>query len=231
MARPIDMAVIWRPWLPHHQTVTHGPICRPGGSGMITGAAIATGAGLVGFVVVASCLQRSMRAHASQLEVLACSDVLTGLYNRRLLDNLPPVFDGRPTDVWVAYGDLDKFKRVNDDLGHCAGDAVLAGIARTIADTIRPDDLVCRMGGDEFVVLLRACDETGARQVLERIQMRMSDLDMDCVGGPVTISFGLSAVGPTLVTTEAISEADRALLVAKRSGGNAVVLAPILRCS
>lgn len=200
-----------------------------GGRGMITAAVFATGTAVVGLVVVTSCLQRSMRVHAAELELLACSDVLTGLYNRRLLDNLPPVFDGRPTDVWVAYGDLDKFKRVNDDLGHCAGDAVLAGIARTIAETIRPDDLVCRMGGDEFVVLLRACDEAGARQVLERIQTRMADLDMDWVGGPVTISFGLSAVGPTLVTAEAISEADRALLVAKRSGGNAVVLAPVLR--
>jgi diguanylate cyclase (GGDEF)-like protein len=207
----------------------HGPGDRPGGLGMITGVVMATASALAGLLVFTSVQQRSLRVRARQLEALASSDVLTGLHNRRLLDNLPACFGGRPTDVWVAYGDLDRFKQVNDDLGHRAGDVLLANIAAAIADAVRPDDLVCRMGGDEFVVLLRSCDESSAHQVLARIQRRLAELGLESVGGPVTISFGLCAVGPTLVTAEAIAEADRALMMAKKAGGNTVVLAPTLR--
>lgn len=210
-------------------TGMHGPMDQPGGLGMITGVVMATAGALVGLLVFTTVQQRSLRLQARQLEALACSDVLTGLHNRRLLDNLPACFAGRPTDVWVAYGDLDRFKQVNDDLGHSAGDALLANIGGAIADAVRPDDLVCRMGGDEFVVLLQACDEPGAHQILVRIQNRLAVLGLESGGGPVTISFGLCAVGPTLVTAEAIGEADRALMMAKRSGGNAVVTAPTLR--
>lgn len=222
MARPQAGLVV-------NATGMHGVMDQPGGLGMITGVVTATASGLLGLLVFATVQQRGLRVRARQLEALACSDVLTGLHNRRLLDNLPACFAGRPTDVWVAYGDLDRFKRVNDDLGHRAGDALLANIAAAMADAVRPDDLVCRMGGDEFVVLLRACDESGAHQVLVRIQNRLAELGLESFGGPVTISFGLCAVGPTLVTSEAIGEADRALMMAKRAGGNAVVLAPTLR--
>jgi diguanylate cyclase (GGDEF)-like protein len=202
---------------------------QPGGLGMITGVVMATASALVGLLVITTVQQRGLRVRARHLETLAGSDVLTGLHNRRLLDNLPACFAGRPTDVWVAYGDIDRFKQVNDDLGHSAGDALLANIAAAIVDAVRPDDLVCRMGGDEFVVLLRACGESSAHQVLDRIRNRLAELGLESVGGPVTISFGLCAVGPTLVTAEAIGEADRALMMAKRSGGNAVVTAPTLR--
>lgn len=197
--------------------------------GMLTWAAVVTGVTVLGSFLVASHLQRTLRDHARQLEALACSDVLTGLHNRRLLDNLPACFDGRPTDVWVAYGDLDGFKQVNDELGHSAGDALLAGIGQAMANAVRPNDLVCRMGGDEFVVLLRHCDEVGAQQVLDRIRSQLAALGPEPCGVAVTISFGLCAVGPTLDTAQAIAEADRALMVAKRAGGNMVVLAPTLR--
>jgi len=197
--------------------------------GMLTWAAVVTGAMALGSLMVTSHLQRTLRDQARQLEVLACSDVLTGLHNRRLLDNLPACFDGRPTDVWVAYGDLDRFKQVNDDLGHGAGDALLAGIGQAMSSAVRPNDLVCRMGGDEFVVLLRNCDEVGAQQVVDRIRSRLAALGPTPCGDPVTISFGLCAVGPTLNTAQAIAEADRALMAAKKAGGNMVVLAPTLR--
>jgi diguanylate cyclase (GGDEF)-like protein len=196
---------------------------------MLTVTVIIGGAGLVGMLVVASCRGHRLGVHARQLELLAYCDALTGLHNRRVLDELPACFAGRPTDVWVAYGDLDRFKQVNDALGHLAGDALLAGIGGAIADVVRPDDLVCRVGGDEFVVLLRGCDAPAAELAIERIRHRLAALGWASMGYPVTISFGLSAVGPLLATAEAIGEADRALMAAKRAGGNAVVLAPTLR--
>jgi diguanylate cyclase (GGDEF)-like protein len=195
---------------------------------MVTGTVMATGAVLVGMMAVGIVQWRRWQARTRQLESLVFSDVLTGLHNRRMLGNLPSCFAGRPTDVWVAYGDLDRFKRVNDDLGHIAGDALLADIGAMISESVRPDDLVCRVGGDEFVVLLRDCDAAGARFVIERIRIRLVTMSPQ-PGCPVTISFGMCAVGPLLVTEEAIGEADRALLMAKRAGGNTVVLAPTLR--
>jgi diguanylate cyclase (GGDEF)-like protein len=199
------------------------------GAVMDTGAVVVTAAVLVGLVVVALDQRRRWQARTRQLESLVFSDVLTGLHNRRMLGNLPTCFAGRPTDVWVAYGDVDRFKQVNDDLGHVAGDALLADIGAVISESVRPNDLVCRVGGDEFVVLLRGCDAVGARLVIERIRNQLATMSPESVDFPVTISFGLCAVGPLLATEEAIREADRALLLAKRAGGNAVVLAPTLR--
>lgn len=130
--------------------------------------------------------------------------------------------------------DLDHFKRVNDEVGHLAGDAVLAAVAVMLRDSVRKEDLVGRFGGEEFVVLLpHACPEV-AHAVAERIRLSVAALSVptrDTMGRPreltgVTVSAGVSTTArfgyelPDLLVA-----ADAALLTAKSSGRNAVTFA------
>jgi diguanylate cyclase (GGDEF)-like protein len=156
-------------------------------------------------------------------------DPLTGVANRRALAALPPAFAGRRNDVWVAYGDLDGFKQVNEVLGHGAGDRVLVEVAMVITAAVRPGDIVCRVGGDEFVVLLAGCSESDAHAVAERIRRQVATLGNNQHFARCSISLGLCVAGPTLATLEAIGEADRALRMAKSAGGDQVMVAPTLR--
>ncbi|MEU6128770.1 GGDEF domain-containing protein [Saccharopolyspora sp. NPDC047091] len=130
--------------------------------------------------------------------------------------------------------DLDHFKRVNDEVGHLAGDAVLAAVAVMLRDSVRKEDLVGRFGGEEFVVLLpHACPEV-AHAVAERVRLSVAALSVptrDTLGRPreltgVTVSVGVSTTArfgyelPDLLVA-----ADAALLTAKSSGRNAVTFA------
>jgi diguanylate cyclase (GGDEF)-like protein len=157
----------------------------------------------------------------------ASSDRLTGLANRRKFDELvgqaePP---RGPRAGALVYSDLDRFKLLNDTLGHPAGDAALVHFARIIQSQIRGGDLAARIGGEEFAVWLPKADlETGFR-IAERIRIRLGTTPWDWNGRqwPLSASFGVAAcpeTGPTLKALPA--QADAALYVAKNSGRNRV---------
>jgi diguanylate cyclase (GGDEF)-like protein len=148
---------------------------------------------------------------------LALRDPMTGLWNRRALDDrLAALADaGQPVPPTVMV-DIDHFKRVNDLHGHDAGDRVLAAVAKAISDNVRECDFAARYGGDEFAVLLHGASQEVARHVAERVRTAVAgSLEL-----PVTVSIGIAEqTGDRRLTLLA---ADRALYEAKRAGRNRV---------
>ena len=180
---------------------------------------------LASMVLVGATVGRSAVDHRAA----AIIDPLTGLLNRAALDlRLPEISDTatrRDAPVTVLVGDLDHFKRINDDLGHAVGDEVLIGAAERIRDEVRVADALYRVGGEEFVVLLPATQVGAGFDVAERIR---EAIERDPINGvPVTISIGVAAAaGEEFRYTEVFARADAALLAAKKSGRNRVAVAP-----
>lgn len=149
-------------------------------------------------------------------------DALTGLLNRRGFCDLADrelVRAGRSgSALTVLYLDVDGFKRVNDTDGHLAGDALLSDVARTLEARVRRTDTAARIGGDEFVVLLPETPGAAAEVAAERVS---HGLDEMCREGswPVRFSIGLvTFVEPPESVDELLSQADRLMYSAKRSG-------------
>lgn len=169
--------------------------------------------------------QRDRLAAQARIHFLAHHDPLTGLPNRgTFLDLAEQLFaraQAETTRVALLFVDIDHFKRVNDSLGHLAGDAMLKTVAQRITDTLRVTDLVGRFAGDEFVVLLggnpeRAAIEEVARKLLEAIERPMT---LDGPSISVTSSIGI-AVYPdhTRDPAELLKQADTAMYHAKARG-------------
>jgi diguanylate cyclase (GGDEF)-like protein len=160
---------------------------------------------------------------ADRLKEKTRLDPLTGLLNRRGLElvlNRVDVGDGA-----LIYADLDKFKQLNDRLGHPAGDAALIHFARIIRDQIRTGDMPARVGGEEFAIWLPASRlETGYR-IAERIRIRLNTTPWDWQGKAwaLSASFGVAACPETSREVgDLVPQADAALYVAKNSGRNRV---------
>jgi len=165
-----------------------------------------------------------LRAMA-RTQIQAATDPLTGLLNRRMFENQARevLLDG--TAAVVAMGDLDSFKALNDTHGHDAGDRALRLFAQTLRACLRPEDLACRYGGEEFVVILPRCSLDDATSVLERVQ---EQLVLNLSQGEVpqfTVSFGVAESGADDSLEGLVRAADAALLRAKATGRNRVVVA------
>lgn len=154
------------------------------------------------------------------LMAAATTDPLTGLANR---DTLNMALAMGEEAVGVIYVDIDRFKEVNDEWGHAAGDLVLIEVARRITSACRRDDVVARVGGDEFVVLLRKVDEVIAGRICRRILDEVR-LPMLLADGPrhVSVSIGLAM---DRSFGDLVEQADRAMLAAKRQGRSRLVTA------
>lgn len=175
-----------------------------------------------------------LRSSVRQTIELAVTDGLTGLNNRRYLDNhLKTLFNraatrGRALSVCIT--DIDRFKQVNDTYGHDAGDEVLKEFARRIRSTVRGADLACRYGGEEFVVVMPDTDAAAAAMIAERlrdiIERTPFALPGSDVGLSLTASLGIATNAPGVDTPEQLlKQADKALYEAKNSGRNRVVAA------
>lgn len=173
------------------------------------------------------------RARASVNDGLrmAMIDPLTGLYNRRYaLPHLTRVAEAAKTDgsvFAVMVIDLDRFKSVNDRYGHAAGDAVLARIAQRLSDNLRTADMIARIGGEEFLVVLPDTTHTEARAAAERLCNLIKDTPVTLEDGTavaMTISIGLAFSGTALSVAALIDAADQALLRSKSSGRNRVTI-------
>ena len=164
----------------------------------------------------------------ARLEHQAQTDSLTGLFNHRRFHErlLGALQEASRTHkpVAVLMLDIDDFKRVNDVHGHGIGDELLKLLADTVRSAVRPDDVVCRLGGEEFGVVMGACDGPDATQVAGRIVKRLGELDPPGVG-KVTVSVGL-ALGPehAMNPRELAACAEAAMMTAKAQGKNRVVL-------
>jgi diguanylate cyclase (GGDEF)-like protein len=154
----------------------------------------------------------------------ASGDRLTGLLNRRGLEEVMARQGGAKAGSLI-YADFDRFKALNDALGHLAGDAALIHFARIIQGQIRGVDAAARIGGEEFAVWLPGTElESGAR-IAERIRIRLSTTSWDWQGRtwPLTASFGVAGCPETSQSLANLAgQADAALYVAKNSGRNRV---------
>jgi diguanylate cyclase (GGDEF)-like protein len=143
------------------------------------------------FAVVVIVLTRLRQAHETEHR-LARTDPLTGVANFRWLSEemQREMYANRRYGgpLSLAYLDLDDFKRVNDERGHAAGDEVLRCVASALLRALRPSDLVARIGGDEFVVLMPRTDATGAARAMERVA---EDLTASASGSPISFSVGI----------------------------------------
>ena len=177
--------------------------------------------------------QRAMieqaQRHSAESEYAAMHDALTGLPNRRnvelelarLAELTPP-----PAGTYaLAYVDLDHFKVVNDTFGHDAGDQLLVGVAEQLRAVTSLDDIVARIGGDEFLVLMRRDSAAGVAEQAERLREAIAFMRFawEAQTVPLSASVGLAIVGPGASTPVALmSLADAACADAKESGRNRV---------
>jgi diguanylate cyclase (GGDEF)-like protein len=162
-----------------------------------------------------------------QLRHQSFHDTLTGLPNRALvLDRLQVAFDQatRPrTPVSVLFLDLDRFKSVNDTLGHAAGDELLIGVAQRLRTAVRPGDTVGRLAGDEFVILCDDSSPTEAAQLAERLaEVLRQPYGLEHGEVQVTASIGLGVAEPGTDPERLLQQADAAMYRAKRQGGGMV---------
>lgn len=152
-------------------------------------------------------------------------DPLTGLQNRKGLDAALARAAASRLEGALVFADLDRFKSLNDTLGHPAGDSALVHFARILREQIRGGDVAARAGGEEFAVWLPDTGlETGVR-IAERIRIKLGTTEWAWQGRtwPLSASFGVAACPETSPTLDALySQADAALYVAKRSGRNRV---------
>lgn len=153
------------------------------------------------------------------------TDPLTSLLNRRGLSTVLDYFKAMRQPFAVLALDIDHFKRVNDNFGHDVGDEVIKKIAQALSQSARVTDVVCRNGGEEFLMLLPDTLAEEARVIAERLRNNIADSRIDTVGN-ITISVGIALWQPESSTQEqSLKQADAALYQAKNAGRNCVMLA------
>ncbi len=224
---------------PYLKNRTSGPcsaVCIPVSiAGRTIGVMHATGAdGTLPAAADVENLELSARRAAERVALLrtfersetqARTDPLTGLLNRRSLENQVRDLHNDGIPYALAYGDLDFFKALNDTHGHEAGDQALRLFSRVMRDSVRPADLVCRYGGEEFVIVLPDCGTDTAITILERVRERLALALTSGRVPPFTVSFGVADSQSADTFSEIVNHADQALLDAKAAGRNRVVLA------
>ncbi len=164
--------------------------------------------------------------------VHAVTDPLTGLYNRRYANaHLDAILDRsrqRGDELTIMMLDLDRFKSINDRYGHAAGDMVLREFSRRLQANVRGVDLVARMGGEEFMVIMPEAGPHSAAEIAERIRSATAEPPF-AVGEkgetrPVTVSIGYAVLRQRESVLELIKRADEALYASKNAGRNRVTL-------
>ena len=156
-----------------------------------------------------------VRTLADAMAELASKDSLTGLYNLRTLGEY---FDKCTGDEnWLILGDLDNFKRINDICGHMKGNDVLKQIAGVLKASVRSQDAVARVGGDEFVLLCRNVGRGHVEHLLSRILHQLSSLQFN-IPFEVGISLGATQIQPGENLSDALRRADQSMYAAKRQG-------------
>lgn len=164
-----------------------------------------------------------LKGHLNEAEELADRDPLTPLYNRRafvreLSRNLS--FAQRyGTPASLVYFDLDGFKAVNDRFGHAVGDAALKAVAHRLQSQVRETDVVARIGGDEFAVILVQADESAARAKAAQLKHAVESEPVQAGDwvSPLHITFGIRQLNPDRTAEEIMAEADAAMFAAKRA--------------
>jgi diguanylate cyclase (GGDEF)-like protein len=160
----------------------------------------------------------------AETQLQAATDSLTGLLNRRSFDQRAAGMRRQTSLLAVAMGDLDRFKLLNDTYGHETGDRALRLFAQILTESVRSQDLVCRHGGEEFVIALAGCTVQRAREVLDELRARLEAAIIVAGLPQFTVSFGVVEAGSQEDLAAVLARADAALFQAKRGGRDQIVL-------
>ena len=191
---------------------------------------------LLGLAIIASmALRRSLAREetaSTELHRIAMTDELTGLANRREalagIDRMIAAARRNHRPLTLAILDIDRFKLVNDSHGHPAGDEVIREVAEAAARIMREQDLVGRLGGEEFIIAFPDCSDSEALAACERLRQAIEQTPIVLESGTaltVTISFGVARYSNSETRTALIGRADQALYFAKKGGRNQVHVA------
>jgi len=179
-------------------------------------------------IIFANIFLGTVERLAGQLQALAIADPLTGTFNRRHMDTslgrAVAIKDRHGTPASLLLLDIDHFKRINDAFGHATGDEVLKRVAATIAGSLRETDMLFRIGGEEFAVLLPETVQASALQAAEKLRATVAAADLS-PKGPVTSSVGVAELGPGEDSHGVLKRCDDALYQAKTQGRNLVCAA------
>ena len=157
------------------------------------------------------------RKAEAYMKYLGTHDVLTGLNNRAFFDDAVKRLGSSGFDVWsIVIADLNHLKRANDELGHPAGDALIRRAAEVLQKAIGCDDLAARIGGDEFVMLLRGSDEHGADQMIHRVRKLIEVNNQFYQGSALSIAMGAATLRDVTAFGHAYRAADEAMYTNKR---------------
>ena len=164
--------------------------------------------------------EETQRRH-SRLSYAASHDAVTGLSNRRAFEEALEEWD--ESQMAMIIVDVDNFKTFNDTCGHAAGDQVLRAVADALRDNFRSDDMVCRIGGDEFAVIMQHADSS-LRGLVEKkfdsISQRLRSLDNGLP--PITLSVGVAFGDREDPDGDIYKDADKALYIVKERGRNGI---------
>ena len=177
----------------------------------------------LGFFLIVNHLLGRIRLELSRVRELSQRDHLTGAVNRRYFSELAEtelarmVRNGRA--LTLVYIDLDNFKKANDTLGHETGDRILTSVVKILTANLRRPDVVARIGGDEFLVLMPETDLEQAETVVKR-QLEICGEEIRSQGWPIGLSIGAVSCAKSCTLDELIKAADTEMYNAKQSGKN-----------
>jgi len=178
-------------------------------------------------------MEEALLQRQEEIVKLSLTDPLTGVANRRRLDQQLEIETSRLQRhggaLSFAIADLDHFKAINDEFGHEVGDAVLKAFSRTMESHVRDLDLIARLGGEEFVIVMPQGDCKAAQAVAERIRISLSRTLIAPLRRSVTVSFGIAEMQPGESAGALMRRADQALYQAKAAGRNCVAIAVAIR--
>lgn len=177
-----------------------------------------------GLFLIIALLMSALREALEREKELARIDDLTGAVNKRFFGELVQMELDRSQrfkhPLSLAFIDLDNFKTVNDSLGHDVGDQVLSVAIKQVKEQLRKTDIVARVGGDEFAILLPEADSEAAHEVISKVQANVLE-EMRQNDWPVTLSVGVVTCTETPSTTdELLMQADALMYTAKNEGKN-----------
>ena len=141
-------------------------------------------------------------------------DPLTGMYNRRIIDNIDSF-------SVIVMCDIDDFKSINDTYGHLMGDSIIKAVAEILISSTKSSGYVCRLGGDEFAIIFNDCDKTSVKKKIKDIIDKISN-NIDLLDTSVTLSAGIAANNGSDDVETVLKAADDALYESKISGKNSV---------
>lgn len=161
----------------------------------------------------------------SSIEYAANTDILTGLYNRRYCMEVLDGYIANKKNFYVCFADLDQLKFVNDNYGHGFGDEYIQTVADVLKGYFRKEDIICRMGGDEFLIIMENCTEKYARISMEQIRKRLLQLTEDNdIKYSMSISYGIVGCDENnmLAAEEILNESDKEMYIFKQAHRNRI---------